>query len=119
MDMGAESPIYKADHCLRDFMPNPSLSGVLHVGVDHRGVLIWAEDGLLSVSLNLNGRLPIFVDDIEREVLDIGLDIGIIELASNKTPASWVLHIGDDHGGVHNWAEDSLLASNQSPADIY
>ena len=50
----------------------------------------------LALVLNLDDGLTTLVDDGEREVFHIGLNFGVIELASNET-----LSIEDGVGGVH------------------
>ena len=46
--------------------------------------------------MNLDGRLVVLRDNLEGEVLHVGLNLRITELASNKT-----LSVEDSVGGVH------------------
>ena len=51
---------------------------------------------ILATVGNLDVRLASLVNDLEREVLDIGLDFSIAELATNET-----LRVEDSVVGVH------------------
>ena len=50
----------------------------------------------LAAVLNLNGGLATLADDLEGEVLDVGLHLGIIEFAADET-----LCVEDGVVGVH------------------
>ena len=51
----------------------------------------------LTAVLNLNGGLATLADDLEGEVLDVGLHLGVIEFATDET-----LRIEDSVVGVHS-----------------
>lgn len=72
------------------------LCGLTHLGKDHGGDLLRCEVLLLALELNLDDRLAGLLDNGEGEVLHVGLDLSILELAANKT-----LGIEDCVGGVH------------------
>ena len=50
----------------------------------------------LAAVLNLNGGLATLADDLEGEVLDVGLHLGVIEFTADET-----LRIEDSVVGVH------------------
>ena len=50
----------------------------------------------LAAVLNLNGGLATLADDLEGEVLDVGLHLGVIEFTTDET-----LRIEDSVVGVH------------------
>ena len=50
----------------------------------------------LAAVLNLNGGLATLADDLEGEVLDVGLHLGVIEFTADET-----LRIEDGVVGVH------------------
>ena len=60
------------------------LSSLPHLDEDHRGDLLRCESLLLALELNLDNRLATLVDDLEREVLHVSLNLSIGELASNE-----------------------------------
>lgn len=60
------------------------LSGLPHLDKDHGGNLLGCECLLLALELDLNDRLATLVDDLEGEVLHIGLNLGVVELASDE-----------------------------------
>lgn len=72
------------------------LGSLPHLGEDHRGDFLGCESLLLALELNLADRLAGFVDDLEGEVLHVGLDLSIGELATNKA-----LGVEDGVVGVH------------------
>jgi hypothetical protein len=72
------------------------LSNLAHLGQDHRRDLLGSEGLLLALELNLDDGLATAVDDLEREVLHIGLNLGIVELAANQP-----LRVEDGVDGVH------------------
>lgn len=72
------------------------LGGLTHLGQDHRGDLLRCELLGLSLELNLDDGLATLVDDLEGEVLHIGLDLSIGKLATNQP-----LRVEDGVVGVH------------------
>jgi len=72
------------------------LSNLAHLGQDHGGNLLGCEGLALALELDLDDGLAATVDDLEGEVLHVGLNLGIVELASNQP-----LCIEDGVDGVH------------------
>ena len=72
------------------------LGGLTHLGEDHGGDLLRGELLGLTLELNLDDRLAVLVDDLEGEVLHVGLDLIVGELAANQT-----LGVEDGVGRVH------------------
>ncbi|ROW17094.1 hypothetical protein VPNG_01039 [Cytospora leucostoma] len=60
------------------------LSGLAHLGQDHGGDLLGGEGLGLALELDLDGRLTGLVDDLEGEVLHVGLNLVVAELATNQ-----------------------------------
>ncbi|PKS06781.1 hypothetical protein jhhlp_006855 [Lomentospora prolificans] len=75
-----------------------ALGSLSHLGEDHSGNLLGSELLGLALELDLDDRLAtLVVLDSEGEVLHVSLDLGVVELASNKT-----LGIEDCVLGVHS-----------------
>jgi hypothetical protein len=72
------------------------LGRLAHLDQDHGGDLLGGELLLLALELDLHDGLSGAVDDLEREVLHIRLDLGVGELAADEA-----LGIEDGVGGVH------------------
>jgi len=72
------------------------LSSLTHLGEDHGGDLLGSEVLGLALELNLDDGLASLVNDLEREVLHIGLDLRIVELATDQS-----LGVEDGVLGVH------------------
>ena len=72
------------------------LGGLTHLGENHGGDLLGGEGLGLALELDLDDGLAGTVDDLEGEVLHIGLNLSIVELATDET-----LGIEDGVGGVH------------------
>ena len=72
------------------------LSGLAHLDQNHGGNLLGGEDLLLALELDLDDGLAGTIDDLEREVLHVGLDLSIAELAANEA-----LGVEDGVVGVH------------------
>jgi hypothetical protein len=79
-----------------DLATEVGLSGLTHLGEDHGGDLLGGEGLGLALELDLDDGLAGTVDDLEGEVLHIGLNLSIGELATDET-----LSIEDSVGGVH------------------
>ena len=73
------------------------LGGLTHLSEDHGGDLLRGELLGLTLELNLDDRLAVLVDDLEGEVLHVGLNLGVGELAANQT-----LGVEDRVLGVHS-----------------
>lgn len=84
------------DDSVVDGLTEVRLGGLTHLGEDHGGDLLGGEGLLLALELNLDDRLATLVDDLEGEVLHIGLDLRVGELATDQT-----LGIEDSVRGVH------------------
>lgn len=72
------------------------LGRLTHLGQDHGRDLLWGEFLGLALELDLNAGLAAPVDDLEGEVLHVGLDLGVVELAADEA-----LGIKDSVLGVH------------------
>lgn len=79
-----------------DGLTEVSLGGLSHLGEDHGGDLLRSEGLLLALELDLDDGLATLVDDLEGEVLHVGLDLSVGELATDQT-----LGIEDSVLGVH------------------
>ncbi|KAI6761328.1 hypothetical protein HG531_001881 [Fusarium graminearum] len=84
------------DNGVVDSLTEVRLSSLTHLGEDHGGDLLGGEGLLLTLELNLDGGLASLVDDCEGEVLHIGLDLSIGELAADQS-----LGVEDGVLGVH------------------
>jgi hypothetical protein len=84
------------DHSVVDGATKVRLSGLAHLGEDHGGDLLGGEVLDLTLELNLGDRLAGLLDDLEGEVLHVGLDLSVLELAANET-----LGVEDGVVGVH------------------
>jgi hypothetical protein len=69
-----------------DLLAKVRLGNLLHLSENHGGDLLGREDLLLATNLNLDVGLVILGDDLEGEVLDVGLDLLLGHLAANETP---------------------------------
>ena len=85
-----------SDNGVVDGVTEVGLSGLTHLDEDHGGDLLRGKLLGLTLELNLNDGLAVLVDDPEGEVLHIGLNLGIGELAANQT-----LGVEDRVLGVH------------------
>ena len=74
------------DDGVGDLLAQVGLGDLLHLAEDHGGDLLGSEGLLLAGNLNLDNGLAILGDDLVGEVLDIGLDVLVVELATNQTP---------------------------------
>ena len=81
---------------LGDGLSELGLSDLLHLDEDHGRDLLGGELLLLTLVLNLDEGGGVSVNDGERPVLHVRLDLGVIETATDKT-----LGIEDGVGGVH------------------
>jgi len=61
------------------------LGGLAHLGEDHGRDLLGGEVLDLALELDLSDGLATLLDDLEGEVLHVGLDLSIVELAANET----------------------------------
>lgn len=60
------------------------LSGLAHLGEDHGGDLLGGEVLGLALELDLGDGLAGLLDDLEGEVLHVGLDLSVLELAADE-----------------------------------
>ena len=79
-----------------DSLAEVRLGGLTHLGEDHGGDLLGGEGLGLALELNLDVGLTTLVDDLEGEVLHVGLDLRIGELATDQS-----LGVEDSVLGVH------------------
>lgn len=73
-----------------DLLAQVGLGDLLHLSKNHGRNLLGSELLLLAVDLNLDNRLSIAVNDLVGEVLDVGLDLLLVELATNQSPMKWL-----------------------------
>ena len=85
------------DNGVVDGTTEVGLGGLTHLSEDHGGDLLRGELLGLTLELNLDDRLAVLVDDLEGEVLHVGLNLGVGELAANQT-----LGVEDRVLGVHS-----------------
>jgi hypothetical protein len=74
-----------SDDSVVDGATKVSLSGLTHLGQDHGRDLFGGELLLLTLELNLDDGLATLVNDLEGEVLHVGLDLSVGKLAANET----------------------------------
>lgn len=74
-----------SDDSVVDGATEVGLSSLTHLGEDHGRDFLWGELLLLTLELDLDNGLATLLDDLEGEVLHVGLNLSIVELASNKT----------------------------------
>ena len=79
-----------------DSLAKVGLSGLSHLGQDHGRNLLGGELLGLALELNLDDGLATLLDNLEGEVLHIGLDLSIAELATDQS-----LGVEDGVCGVH------------------
>lgn len=85
-----------SDDSVVDGATEIGLGGLTHLGEDHGGDFLRGELLLLALELDLDDGLAALLDNLEGEVLHVGLDLGVVELASNET-----LSIEDGVDRVH------------------
>lgn len=69
-----------------DLLAQVGLGDLLHLAKNHGRNLLGGELLLLAVDLDLDNGLAILLDDLVGEVLDVGLDFLLVELAANQSP---------------------------------
>jgi len=84
------------DDGLLDCLADLGLSSLLQLGKNHGRDLSRGELPLLAEVVDLDGGGSVLVDDLEGEVLDVLLDLGIVETAADKT-----LSVEDGRVRVH------------------
>jgi hypothetical protein len=82
---------HSRNHGLLDGLAKLGLRDLLHLGEDHGGDLLGREGLVLAEVLDLNERRAILVDDGERPVLRVLLDIGVVKAATDQS-------LGVEHG---------------------
>lgn len=85
-----------SDNGVVDSLAEVRLSSLTHLGEDHGGDLLGGEGLGLALELNLDVGLTTLVDDLEGEVLHVGLNLSIGELATDQS-----LGVEDGVLGVH------------------
>jgi hypothetical protein len=68
-----------------DLLTKVSLGGLLHLGENHGRDFLGGEITDVAVVLDLDRRFFVLLDDLERPMLDVTLDVGVIHLAANET----------------------------------
>lgn len=85
-----------SDNGVVDGAAKVRLGNLAHLGEDHGRDLLGGKGLGLALELNLDDGLATAVDDLEGEVLHVGLDLGVAELASDEA-----LGVEDCVDGVH------------------
>lgn len=85
-----------SDDSVVDGATEVSLGGLAHLDEDHGRDLLRSELLGLTLELNLDDGLGSLLDDLERPVLHIGLDLSVLKTATNET-----LGVEDSVVGVH------------------
>lgn len=75
-----------SDDGVGDLLAKVRLSDFLHLAKNHGRDLLGSELLLCAIDLNLDNGLAVLVDDLVGEVLEIGLDILLVVLATDETP---------------------------------
>lgn len=88
------------DDGVGDLLAQVGLGNLLHLAKDHGGNLLRSELLLLAVDLDLDNGLSILVNDLVGEVLDVGLDLLLAELATNQSPAKQLATFARFHAGI-------------------
>lgn len=73
-----------------DLLAEIRFGDFLHLSKDHSRNLLRSESLVLAIDLDLDNGLAILVNDLVGEVLDIGLDVLLCELATDQTPGEYV-----------------------------
>ena len=60
-------------------------SGLPHLRQDHRGDLLWCERLDFALELHIDNRLGSLLDNLEGEMLHVGLDLRVCELSADET----------------------------------
>lgn len=76
-----------------DLLAQVGLGDLLHLAKNHGRNLLGSELLLLAVDLDLDNRLAILLDDLVGEVLDVGLDLLLVELAANQSPVEQLANL--------------------------
>jgi hypothetical protein len=76
---------WDGDHNILDRGTEVVLSDGLHLLKDHSRDLLWSEDLLLTLDLNLDVWLGVLVDNLEWEILLVVLDSLVAELSTDET----------------------------------
>ena len=87
---------WDGDDSVVDGATEVGLGSFPHLCQDHRGDLLGCEVLALALEFDLDNRLAALVDDLEGEVLHVGLHLSIGELAANES-----LGVEDGVDGVH------------------
>lgn len=75
-----------SDDGVGDLLAEVTLSNVPHLAENHGRHLLGGESLLGTGDIDLNDGLAILLDDLVGEVLDVGLDILVLELATDEAP---------------------------------
>lgn len=69
-----------------DFLAQVGLGHLLHLAENHGGDLLGGELFVLSIDFDLDDGLAILVGDLVGEMLNVGLELFVLELAANQSP---------------------------------
>lgn len=75
-----------SDNGMGNLLAEVGLSDLLHLAKDHGRDFFGGKLLLGTVDLNLDDRLAILLDDLVGEVLHVGLNVLVRELATDETP---------------------------------
>ena len=75
---------WDSDNSVVDGTTKVALGGLSHLGQDHRRDLLRCEVLLLALELDLADWLASLLNDLEGEVLHVGLNLSIVELAADQ-----------------------------------
>ena len=76
------------DNGVGDLLAEVGLGDLLHLAKDHGRDFFGGELLICAVDLNLDNGLALLLDNLVREMLDVGLDILVVVCATDETP--WI-----------------------------
>lgn len=77
---------WNGDNGVVNLLPQVAFSDLLHLSEYHSGDLLGSEGSVLAIDFDGNRGLLVAVGDLEREMLDIGLDVFVGPLTANESP---------------------------------
>ncbi len=85
LTLGVVEVGWDSDNSIVDGATKIGFSSFSHLGQDHGGDLFRCEVLVLTLELDRDNGLALLLDNLEREVLHVGLDLGIVEFPSDQT----------------------------------